>query len=399
MRIYRLFNMKFLKLLIFGSIIFFLTLGVSVAGNVNGSDNPYSNSDAGSFSDLNALIKDLPENSTLTLTQDYFSENDDFPQGIVIYKPLTINGNNHIIDANSNSRIFDVSASGVVLNDIGFINGKSNGDGGAVRLGSDGQINNCTFEDNYAQRGGAVFSGYLSRINNSTFINNSASGDGGAVYQCADGYVSDSGFINNSASRGGAVYLDEANIYDSDFAGNSAVNGGAIYMDGSSASTSTFTDNHASDSGGAVFQVDSSVSDSVFINNSAERLGGAVYQLTGRIYDSIFISNSADHGGAIFQEYESSVQGSTFEDNHAKFGCDNICDSPNHSENNQSEDIAPSNFTDNQSDDMAQNNSGINQSLDVHKNKIRTVGEKNNTGNPLGLLIMVLFVVIARVKR
>ena len=360
MVMYKLSNMDILKLLILGSIVFLLTLGVSAGADVNGSDNPYSSSDQGSFADLNALIEWGPENSSITLNRDYFSTNDDFPEGIVINKQITINGNNHVIDANSNSRIFDVSASGVVLKNIVFINGKTDADGGAVRLAPDGQIDNCTFE-------------------------------------------------NNHADRGGAVYLDESYIYDSDFLNNSAAEGGAVYSDGGSAHGSTFIDNHADEAGGAIFQLDSSVSDSIFRNNSAGKLGGAVYQsysilascvfqdnhagiggaiyqIASRLYDSVFANNYADHGGAVYQESDSEVHNCTFNNNHAQFGCDDVCDSYYHPE-------------DGQSDDVAQNNSSDNQPDDISQNKIGTADGKTNTGNPLGLLMLGIFVLITRVKR
>ncbi len=373
MRMYRIFNMNILKLLILGSIIFFLTLGVSVAYDVNGSDNINSNTNQESFADLNALIENLPENSNITLSQDYFSRNDDFPDGIVINKPITINGNNHIIDANSNSRIFDVSASGVVLKNIVFINGKTDGDGGAVRLAPDSEINNCTFE-------------------------------------------------NNRAGRGGAVYLDESYIYDSDFVNNSAAEGGAVYSDGGSTYSSTFTDNHADEAGGAIFQLDSSVSDSVFRNNSAgtsggavyqsdsilascvfqdnnAATGGAIYQIASKLYDSVLSDNSADHGGAVYQESDSELHNCTFENNHAKFGCDDICDPYYPHNGDQSDDTTRNNSSDSQSDDIAQNNYLDNPSDDISQNKIGTAYGKNNTGNPLGLLMLVVFVLITRVKR
>ena len=272
--------MNYFKLVFVSSIILFLALGACCGEDINGTDAT-SQSDAGTFNELQNLINEFSQGSAINLTKDYLSgEGDNFPEGIEINKSITINGNNHVIDANSKSRIFFVtSPSNVVINDIIFVNGKGDIYGGAYLSDFGGTINNCVFKDNSAISGGAVLA-IGCKINNSTFINNSA--------------------------------------------------------------------------------VD----------------GGAVYQNKGSIYDCTFIDNSAEFGGAVYQ-LNSSVHDSTFLNNHAGWGCDDICNASNHADK------------DDDSIGMIPSNSQ-NKGIDF---------DGNDAGNPIGLLILVLFVLAIRTKK
>ena len=223
--------MNYFKLVFVSSIILFLALGACCGEDINGTDAT-SQSDAGTFNELQNLINESSQGSAINLTKDYLSgEGDNFPEGIEINKSITINGNNHVIDANSKSRIFFVtSPSNVVINDIIFVNGKGDIYGGAYLSDFGGTINNCVFKDNSAISGGAVLA-IGCKINNSTFINNSAV-DGGAVYQ-NKGSIYDCTFIDNSAEFGGAVYQLNSSVHDSTFLNNHAYYGGAVYQEDS----------------------------------------------------------------------------------------------------------------------------------------------------------------------
>ena len=320
--------MDYFKLLLIGSIVLFLTLGICCADDIN-STNATSQSDAGTFNELQNLINESSQGSAINLTKDYLSgEGDDFPEGIRINKSITINGNNHVIDANSKSRMFFVtSPSDVVINNIIFVNGKGDVYGGAYLSDFGGTINNCVFKDNSAFSGGAVLA-VGAKINNSTFINNHAV-DGGAVYQ-DKGSIYGCTFINNSANYGGAVYQLNSNIYDSTFINNHAVEGGAVY------------------------QQDSNVYNSVFENNAADVHGGAVYQESGNVY------------------------GSTFLNNHAGLDCDDICNASNHADMDEDDSLG-----------LISSDS---------QNKIIDL-DGNDAGNPIGLLILFLFVLSIRTKK
>ena len=150
-------------------------------------------------------------------------------------------------------------------------------------------LTNCTFLDNYAEYGGAVYVeiGVLS-INECNFINNSAKAYGGSI-SCEDGstlIVSDSYFDNDESMEdaGGAIYsrLSSAIVRNTEFVNCSSFFGGAICsLNG---------------------QLD--VSSSRFRKNSAQYDGGAIYSMYGRIsiIKDEFVSNTALNGAGIFAD-------------------------------------------------------------------------------------------------
>ena len=101
----------------------------------------------GSFTALQYLINNsgsvinLEKNYTYSYLSDY-----NIIDGIVINKNLTINGNNHVIDANKTIRIFNIGKYKVVFNNITFINGNAD-NGGAILTSplTDISINSCRF--------------------------------------------------------------------------------------------------------------------------------------------------------------------------------------------------------------------------------------------------------------
>ncbi|MBR0272320.1 MAG: Ig-like domain repeat protein [Methanobrevibacter sp.] len=182
--------------------------------------------------------------------------------------------------------------------------------GGISSIYSPGSfLTNCTFINNNAQYGGAVYVeiGVLS-ISNSRFINNTASAFGGAV-SCEDGttlMVYDSYFDRDISldDAGGAIYGKTSSmiISNSDFLNCQAIFGGAICnLNG---------------------QLD--VSSSRFKNNTASYDGGATYSMYGRtsILNSDFESNLALNGGAIFIDNctSASINSNTFTSNVAATG-------------------------------------------------------------------------------
>ena len=153
--------------------------------------------------------------------------------------------------------------------------------GGASCLRDGVTYENCIFEGNSADFGGALTSHCSGTIKNCTFKSNTANYYGGAISN-VDG-------INSMNLK----------IVDCDFNSNSAPYGGAIKLSGYSITIDdcNFDKNYASIDGGAVF-VDT------------KTLG---------IHDSYFNYNSAEHNaGAVFVNGESTtVQGSTFRYNTA----------------------------------------------------------------------------------
>ena len=280
------------KFLILIGFIFIISIaGVSASDDLNQSE--ILQTDGGTFADLQNMIDNASEGSTINLENDYVCDSSD---SITINKDLTINGNGFTIDGNGKVRIMDIGKSTVVLNNINFINGNTNAQysgGGAIKCKGDLTINNCSF------------------------VNNTADSEGGAIQCSGNLNVDASNFMNNRAEIAGAVhwftYDDETyiRVCNSSFVNNSAQSGGAIYSYGDfvvnlmTIDNSTFVNNSAHDSsGGAIWGhfVNININDSNFVNNIAKDVGGSIYCMMGPVsaIDSNFISNSAESGGAIY---------------------------------------------------------------------------------------------------
>ena len=291
------------------------------------------------FSTLRQLIGSC--NATLTLTKDYIYNpltDCDLDSGILIIRNITIDGAGFTLNGNNQASIFYVDSNRVTIKNINFINGYYDGDGGGAIYweGDNGYLFNCTFMNNSADDGGAVFvdNAYNLTIVNSKFIKNNAT-NGGAVYWLKGyGSITGSSFDMNSADEdGGAVYFrsNYGVINDSNFTNNRAHYNGAVYMNSAQGAVidCVFEGNAATDSAGALGWVkreNGSIVNSRFINNSAPN-GGAVYLNNGTsffIIDSIFENNTAtENGGAIFWDSgnEGKITESSFINNKAgEFG-------------------------------------------------------------------------------
>ncbi|WP_405310521.1 hypothetical protein [Methanobrevibacter sp.] len=230
-----------------------------------------------SFSDLYALISTNESVIYLNKSYNYYFMTDArFKDGIVIDHNLTIYGNGFTLDGENSVRIFKVLASNVVFRDIVFINSNIFDDGGAV-WGKSTSIN-CTFKNNHANYGGAIYSG--SAIN-CTFASNHAFTSGGAL---ANGHAINCIFTNNVAdSCGGA--MNGISALNCTFKDNTAMYGGAVNI--GSATKCTFETNYASSWGGAGSEL--SAVNCIFKNNCAPE-GGAI--VDGLADSCIFKTNN-----------------------------------------------------------------------------------------------------------
>ena len=110
-------------------------------------------------------------------------------------------------------------------------------DGGVLEcLGVNGKIKNCTFINSKGHNGGAI---YISKdcceVDGCTFQNCIAKDTAGAIFfgiATDDSQVKNCTFKQNRAVNGGAIYWysNHGNIVESLFERNSANNGGAIYL-------------------------------------------------------------------------------------------------------------------------------------------------------------------------
>ena len=272
-----------------------------------------------SFSALQKLITENT-NGTLYLNSSYhyYPEWDShLINGVKVNKTITINAFNTTVDGKNIARIFEVSAANVIINNITFVNGLTNGtqtQGGAILWdGNGGQLINSIFVNNTAiVHGGAIrWNGNNGKITNSVFENNTVSGGyGGAItWHGTGGVIESSNFTNNHAVYGGAICTDNAassaTIRNSIFNNNTAANnGGAIYnnIGGTKIIDSSFIDNEGKNGGAIYLAYAAELSGLVLINNTASDYGGAVYvnAASSVLSSSVIMKNKANFGGAIY---------------------------------------------------------------------------------------------------
>ena len=308
-----------------------------------------------SFKDLSSAIE--VENSKFTFENDYRFNNEtdkSYSSGINITKNnFVINGNNHKINCNGQSRAFYITGKNVIINNL-IIENALYGYGSAIRANSqltlnnvtfinclgDGEsydnngaiyshnatlnVNNCKFIDNGGANGASItsvmgavnvvdstfasssdkiikgqiyLSGSVLNVDNSNFLN-TTSKYAAAIFSINDGsvIVKNSKFKNlfayKTAGAIGAKVISKLTISNCEFDNVSSINnGGAIYAD-------IFGD-------GSVFGSMTSITNTVF-NNCYSGFGGAVLQLDGNlvIKNTNFTSNAAGYeGGAIYTSH------------------------------------------------------------------------------------------------
>ncbi len=236
---------------------------------------------------------------------------------IVIDKELTITGPllGVTIDADNNSRIFNITSGPVILDGLTLTNGTAE-DGGALYItNSSVTINNST-------------------ISNSTA--NGASGSGGGIFVDTGGTlaVSDSEISGNLANRAGGGIEDNSGagldiiiqdvLFENNNAGVSPAtaapgNGGALHVTGPgdvAITSSTFNGNIAAAEGGGLWNGsgemtidDTTIDGNTASGNDADQGGGGVYNLSGTLIitnGTIISNNTADgasgSGGGILND-------------------------------------------------------------------------------------------------
>jgi predicted outer membrane repeat protein len=246
---------------------------------------------------------------------------------------FTLNASNTIFkDSGSKSSlggvIYSPNVGTITLTNCSFHDNVAN-KGGAIYMEEGSmEIFNTSFYNNSADLGGAIYSNnVIMDVYNSTFVNNTVQ-NGGAVYSKRSLALYNSTFANNTARYGGVIYEENGKvieIYNSTFDGNTAEYGGVVYVKGGELiiDNSTFNDNSAS-YGGVIYSINSgnmTLSHSSFSNNVANH-GGAIYGNTVNIemFNTTFVSNSANYGGAMYAKGgKLIIDNSTFNDNSANF--------------------------------------------------------------------------------
>ena len=195
--------------------------------------------------------------------------------------------------------------------------------GGAI-CSVDSKIKNSLFENNLVlnsgywqieEGGGAITSLKTMTVDNSTFINNTAL-KGGAIFGIAafDSYLNPTNYVNITNSR----------FYD-----NVAQSGGAVCSNfNMTVDNSVFNNNTATGYGGGAINTgfksnDNNFTNSYFTNNVAYNYGGAISSSHSHVDNCLFDNNEANHGGAIFS-LSFDIANSKFKDNVGSVGNETI---------------------------------------------------------------------------
>ena len=253
------------------------------------------------------LDRDINESTdTFEMQYDYAFSNESDNGPVIIEKSnFTINGNNHIVDGNNQSGIFNITANNVTINNLVFINGNLFS-GGAIYATGEIKLNNVTFINNNANRGGAIYSMGLLTLDNATFINNTASDGGGAIYSMGLLTLDNATFINNTSSDGGAISSYKLLTLDNaTFINNTAYMGGAISYYGTlNCSDSRFIDNSA-EWGSSIFSENAplNVCNSFFTSGRSDKFGQiCAFNSIVNVENSQFINISSAYASALYLE-------------------------------------------------------------------------------------------------
>jgi predicted outer membrane repeat protein len=213
-----------------------------------------------------------------------------------------------------------IDGSALTLDDVSFSNGSAE-KGGAIYSDGKVTINGGTFSHNRGEDGGAIYTGNLLTINDAVFTSNEAIKGGAIDGDSADTTITGVQFSQNKAVDGGGAIWDQyvVTVADSSFDGNAAEDGGAIYnhdnltltdVTGLAGSGDAFTGNVA-DQGGAIYNyagyVGATIGDSLIVYNEASDVGGGIYNACNAIFtlsDSSVFGNMTDN---IYNEDDCSV--------------------------------------------------------------------------------------------
>ena len=356
------------KIIIAMLLLFVFSLGAVCASDVN---ETLSSEDSQMLSDLPKtfmqLSSDINESqNTFEVKYDYTFANQSDDGPILIDKSdFTINGNNHVLDGNRQSGIFNITGNNVVISNLVFVNGNAS-KGGAIYSTGHIVLNNVTFIANNAIRGGAIacYNATLD-CSDSRFIDNCVKERGPSIY-CENSTlnlcntfftsiisnrygqifassstvsVEDSQFINISSDYAPALYFEhsESSIINSRFVNltaNRSAGAIAIKWSGNSyIKGCEFTNTKSFKNAGAVHvdygkrAYNATIIDCVF-SNASSMIGGAYIQLGGNLFlaDSSFTDSKAScDGGAVYISYTTSeIHNCSFASNAAGFSSDYI---------------------------------------------------------------------------
>lgn len=261
--------------------------------------------DSSNINNIQNLIQSISIDNILTFKESVYSNT----TVNIENKDILLVGDNN--DANINVK-FNILDSIVSVSNLNI----NNCVGGCI-LSEDSSITieNCLFESNSADEGGAIrtLNGDLS-ISNSRFTNNKSTKRGGAIFSKNTNIsVIETTFTENNSGEGGGIYLSECSglIDNSYFFNNSAILDlldPTLYIgngDGGIELTSyTYETFHLATGGGGVSINGNNVDihNSIFSNNFALLSGGGMKSDNTNIVNCTFLNNTAGLGGGLFTE-------------------------------------------------------------------------------------------------
>lgn len=222
----------------------------------------------------------------------------------------------------------------ISITNCDFLDNSATNEGGAVDIKcNSSSLNGCTFSRNTADYNGGALKISLfgtHSLYDCSFTNNTAAAGGAMYHEAADTLVSQVIISNNSASVGGGLYVREGNLVlvDTTFQENEAVFGGAIYGDHASPTLDgcVIYDNFALLEGGGLFNDMGSPSlyNCNIHSNSTLAGGGGIYTILGQLSltNCEVVNNFADLlGGGIYNfAGEVSALSTTFSQNVTSLG-------------------------------------------------------------------------------
>lgn len=264
---------------------------------IDNENNLLESSDDGTFTALQNKINKATEGSAISLTNDYYyNENyKDGNIGIYISKSLTINGNGHKIDGLGQTNLIHTQdLKNLIFNNITFQNGYWANETTSYGLFfiENLKFNDCKFINNTGYAFGSFTIAYDNSVSfvNCNFENNKAILFGGAIFlqNITTAYFDSCHFSENYAGEGGgSIY----SVYCGDFTFNSC----------------SFFSNHADKGGDLCLESLNTVKidKTTFIGSYAHGIGGSLYlhQISDVQLDTcdLFL-NFATYGGSIYTE-------------------------------------------------------------------------------------------------
>ena len=294
------------------------------------------------FSEIQDAINNATNGQTIYLEGYYSAENND--SVVYVNKNIKIEGKpDTVLDGRGVSSIFSIQKGGSnsVIDNLKFVNGKSDYGGAMLIHGKNVTIQNSVFENNHADYGGGAIyvrsnfeespgrypeDGEDLVIKNCNFINNFAQVTAGAIGVYGNNtQIIGCHFLSNKVkpdydheAYGGAIQIGRdgyyliASVKDCDFTNNQAIahssntsHGGAgCIRDGVVYQNCNFTDNFAAQGGALTFHASGVIRDCIFTHNSATLYGGALstgyaeMNMNLKVIDCDFKKNNAPLGGA-----------------------------------------------------------------------------------------------------